>query len=198
MTFAWTNEVQHELVRLWKTGMSAAEIGRLLGCGKNSVISKVRRLRGRGALLPNRPSPIKIRTEDGKVLPRPNGHKPPPKFWNDERCGRLRELWLGGATTHTIAATLKASESAVRNKAKELGLAPRGIPRDTQDKPRLRTPGASRWATCQWPMWGDDLPLAKIRALLRADKLKYCGAKTVSGESWCAAHLVRVDPRRAS
>jgi GcrA cell cycle regulator len=39
---------------MWDAGVSTAAIGRLLGCGKNAVVGKARRLD-----LPSRPSPIR-------------------------------------------------------------------------------------------------------------------------------------------
>lgn len=50
----WNDETTHELRRLWDQGLSAAEIGRRLGCSKNSIVGKVHRLG-----LESRPSPIR-------------------------------------------------------------------------------------------------------------------------------------------
>ncbi len=58
----WTEERVAELIRLWETGKSASEIGRILGVSKNSVVGKAHRLK-----LKSRPSPIR---RDGSV-PKP-------------------------------------------------------------------------------------------------------------------------------
>ncbi len=50
----WTAERIAELERLWATGATTAEIGRMLNVSKNAVVGKSHRLG-----LPGRPSPIK-------------------------------------------------------------------------------------------------------------------------------------------
>ena len=50
----WTPERVAELERLWATGATTAEIGRMLNITKNAVVGKSHRLG-----LPGRPSPIK-------------------------------------------------------------------------------------------------------------------------------------------
>ena len=41
----WTEERVAELHRLWDTGKSASEIGKILGVSKNSVVGKAHRLK---------------------------------------------------------------------------------------------------------------------------------------------------------
>ena len=69
---AWTEERVNELKRLWETGKSASEIGKILGVSKNSIIGKAHRLKLKG-----RPSPI----SQGSALPKVRIQKPkePPK-----------------------------------------------------------------------------------------------------------------------
>jgi GcrA cell cycle regulator len=55
MEMVWTQERVEQLGRLWREGLSTAEIGRRLGITKNAVVGKAHRL----ALAP-RPSPVKI------------------------------------------------------------------------------------------------------------------------------------------
>jgi len=50
----WTEERVAELQKLWDTGKSASEIGKILGVSKNSVVGKAHRLK-----LTARPSPIR-------------------------------------------------------------------------------------------------------------------------------------------
>ena len=59
----WTEERIERLGELWGDGLSAAKIGREIGCTKNAVISKAHRLG-----LSARPSPIK---RDGPSYVRP-------------------------------------------------------------------------------------------------------------------------------
>ena len=62
----WTPERVAELERLWATGATTAEIGRMLNVSKNAVVGKTHRLG-----LPGRPSPIK---REAVMAPSP----PPP------------------------------------------------------------------------------------------------------------------------
>ncbi len=64
----WTPERVAELKRLWATGATTSEIGRMLNITKNAVVGKSHRLG-----LPGRPSPIK--REIAKAPPSPT---PPP------------------------------------------------------------------------------------------------------------------------
>lgn len=73
----WTDDRIAELGRLWKEGLSTAEIGRRLGISKNAVVGKAHRLN-----LPARPSPI--RNPPLRMAPRPSPEPevmppPPPK-----------------------------------------------------------------------------------------------------------------------
>jgi GcrA cell cycle regulator len=52
--FQWTENAMERLRRQWADGIPTAEIGRDLGCGKNAVVGKARRMG-----LPVRPSPVK-------------------------------------------------------------------------------------------------------------------------------------------
>ena len=64
---SWTDERVADLKRLWETGKSASEIGKILGVSKNSVVGKAHRLQLRG-----RPSPIRrISLPKVKVKARP-------------------------------------------------------------------------------------------------------------------------------
>lgn len=72
---SWTDERVAELKRLWETGKSASEIGKILGVSKNSVVGKAHRLK-----LKSRPSPIR-RTPfvKPKAAPRKEPPKPQPQ-----------------------------------------------------------------------------------------------------------------------
>ena len=51
---SWTEERIQTLTNLWEDGLSASEIGKVLGVSKNAVVGKAHRLK-----LASRPSPIK-------------------------------------------------------------------------------------------------------------------------------------------
>ena len=68
---SWTDERVAELRRLWDTGKSASEIGKILGVSKNSVVGKAHRLK-----LKSPPSPIR---RTAFVKPKSAPRKDPPK-----------------------------------------------------------------------------------------------------------------------
>lgn len=66
-SFEWNEATIARLRALWAEGLSTAEIGRRMGCGKNAVVGKAHRLN-----LPTRPSPVRpkgVRDDGSKVLP---------------------------------------------------------------------------------------------------------------------------------
>lgn len=72
MTFSWSPETTQRLCVLWATPDSTRTIGQRLGCSKNAVIGKARRLG-----LPERGSPI-IRTGSTKSPKVPRARPLPP------------------------------------------------------------------------------------------------------------------------
>ena len=70
---SWTDERVEELRRLWDSGKSASEIGKLLGVSKNSVVGKAHRLK-----LQARPSPIR-RGVTPKAKPAPQKEVASPR-----------------------------------------------------------------------------------------------------------------------
>lgn len=74
----WTEAAEARLQELWHLGLSTGHIGRDLGCGKNAVVSKARRMK-----LAGRPSPI--RAGQGKGV----SHRAKP------RAPQLAELMPG-------------------------------------------------------------------------------------------------------
>ena len=62
----WSPEQMSDLSRMWREGLTAAEIGRRLGVSKSAVVGKVHRLR-----LDPRPSPIKRITHRSSLKPHP-------------------------------------------------------------------------------------------------------------------------------
>lgn len=70
MPFEWTPDREDLLRTYWQAGMVASEIGRRLGCTKNSAVGKAHRLH-----LDKRPSPIK---RHGTPSKRKERIEPPP------------------------------------------------------------------------------------------------------------------------
>lgn len=66
----WTPERITRLKELWLEGLPARRIGNLMGCSKNTIIGKARRLG-----LPRRESPIK--RKPGAPLPKPKRRAKP-------------------------------------------------------------------------------------------------------------------------
>lgn len=67
---AWTEERTKLLKKLWQSGKTTVEIGRMLGISKNAVVGKAHRLG-----LPTRPSPIKTEKKEAiKEKPKKIGH----------------------------------------------------------------------------------------------------------------------------
>ena len=66
---AWTEDKIKKLKKLWQSGKATAEIAKVLGMSKNSIIGKVHRL-----ALAARPSPIKAEPKiQKKVAPKKVG-----------------------------------------------------------------------------------------------------------------------------
>jgi hypothetical protein len=98
------------LQRLWREGLSTAEIGRLLGVSKSAVFYKIRRLE-----LPPPSTELQARK-------RRRARRPP--FWTASRIAKLRKL-RGTRSNAAIARELGVSENAVFRQAHRLALPPR-------------------------------------------------------------------------
>lgn len=79
----WTDEITEQAKALWTEGRSASQIGAVLGCSRNAVLSKIHRIgaaqREHGAVRsPRRTAPI-IRSDRRavQVPPRPKPNEPP-------------------------------------------------------------------------------------------------------------------------
>ena len=67
----WTPERIAEITRLWDEGLTTAEIGKMVGVSKNSVVGKAHRLG-----LPARPSPIRRSNGNTAKVARPVAKAP--------------------------------------------------------------------------------------------------------------------------
>ncbi|HEX7199250.1 MAG TPA: GcrA family cell cycle regulator [Dongiaceae bacterium] len=126
----WPAERVTRLRLLWRRGLSAAEIGRLLGMSKSAVVGKIDRLE-----LPPPSAELQARK-------RRRAGRPP--FWVARRIARLRKLW--GTLSHAaIARELGISKAAVFRQARRLALPPRS-PRPHA----TRHAGPPLLAACPW------------------------------------------------
>lgn len=97
----WPPERIEQLRALWAEGLSTAEIGRRMGCGKNAIVGKAHRL-----FLPPRPSPIKRSAEPkaSAVLrarvtlpPLPSVHPAVVRAEKQNYVARIKAKMAGGA-----------------------------------------------------------------------------------------------------
>jgi hypothetical protein len=98
------------LRRLWREGLSTAEIGQLLGVSKSAVFYKIRRL--------------ELAPPSAELQARKRRRAVHPTVWDANRITKLRKLW-GTRSNAAIARELGISESAVFQQARRLALPPR-------------------------------------------------------------------------
>jgi hypothetical protein len=132
----WPAKRVARLRLLWRRGLSAAEIGRLLGMSKNAVVGKIDRLE-----LP--PPSVELQAHKRRRAGR-------PPFWTANRIAKLRKLW-GTLSNTAIAGELGVSKAAVFRQARRLALPPR----------RLNAWPRSRVATLR-ALWRRGLSMAAI------------------------------------
>jgi GcrA cell cycle regulator len=136
-------------------------------------------------------------------------------LWSDDRMAELRRLWVDTSlSSRDIAARLGMSNGAVCGKARRLGLPMRvdlgrrnnGGRKFRQVQPvtvaavvARRTPAKQGKAVSAAP---PVVPPSSTHGCkwIEGDPRKpgwaFCGAKSVSGQSWCAAHMRRVFKRQ--
>ena len=88
---AWTPDEKQELLTLWLTGLSTAEIGRRLNKSKNAVVGMADRLN-----LPGRESPIKT-SKPIVRRQRRDPKPPPPRDGTARRCLSCGQSFLSVA-----------------------------------------------------------------------------------------------------
>lgn len=155
----WTPEKVQELKKMWDSGLSTGEIGRILGVSKNAIVGKVHRL-----ALESRPSPIA-------------GTKTGP-----EKKKAVKKAALKKKTTakKTVAkATAKTTASKAGKKSPDIK------PETATDKEEQKTvvKGLGVALTdltptsCRWPE-GDP----------KDPDFSFCGREVVPGKIYCAEH----------
>ena len=106
----WSAKRVARLRLLWRTGLSTAEIGRLLGMSKSAVVGKIDRLR--------------LPPPSAELQARKRRHAGRPLFWIAKRVAELRKLW-GTKSNAAIGRKLGVSKAAIFRQAHRLGLPPR-------------------------------------------------------------------------
>jgi GcrA cell cycle regulator len=191
----WNEDQIAELRRLWAAGPSTAEIGRILGCGKNAVVGKAHRLG-----LPSRPSPIRTSLRSAQASAR-----------RAEHLRQVQALNAQGFTAAAMGARLGIRAETVGKLLRSVGLASPGrgaLPAGAglPDVPVVRRAAAPR----------DALPSAPVAAhpSIRADRcgcrwplgeprtagFRFCNEPgVVPGKPYCAEHcaIAYVVPLRA-
>ena len=134
---SWTDERVEELRRLWDSGKSASEIGKLLGVSKNSVVGKAHRLK-----LQARPSPIRR-----GVVPKA---KPAPQ----KEVASPRPQVASQPSTQPTPQAQPAPRAEPKAAAQPLAKTQAQARPQAQVKPRQATKGPK----CLWPIGdpGDD------------------------------------------
>jgi len=176
----WTAANVAELRRLWLEGFVTNEIGRRLGCNKNSVVSKAHRL-----MLPRRPSPIGVKGS--------NQHTRRAQTRATSTAAARAAIGLGNPDAHAVpaegppeAATTKLARVATPTPPSQASKPPK--PSVTQAAPAER-PRAQATAQCCWPIGAPRDP-----------GFRFCERPVVSiGKSYCAEHTRKayVRPNRA-
>jgi GcrA cell cycle regulator len=99
--------------------------------------------------------------------------------WTPERVAALITLWQDGSCASDIGRRLGVTKNAVIGKAFRLQLPKRRVGTSGQqpdDEPVLRLDRLDS-GMCSWPVGATD-----------DDSFYFCGAATVSGKPYCAAH----------
>ena len=158
----WTEERVSELTRLWSTGLSASEIGKILGVSKNSVVGKAHRMK-----LESRPSPIKRN---------PNGQP------RRSRASRSRRIPMSDSPLPSAAAPARPTI------APPPGMTVRESDVDTAVATALqgatnavsRRAAGGRSTACLWPIGDPGDP-----------DFHFCGEPAVPGKPYCASHCAK-------
>jgi len=166
--FSWSPETLQLLLAGWASGKSTAEIGRDVGCSKNIVVGKARRLK-----LPPRPSPIRA---SGEKSAYPTTNKPTLPPLRSERAPRGFELALLVAKRPPEPPVMMLPSPPLAEPPRSRVPLPPSLP-----KPRVK-PGSDepytwdrRGSKCQW-------------VTVEKPRVRMCSADTPFGHVWCSQH----------
>lgn len=101
----WNDDNTATATRLWSEGVSAGDIGKILGTSRNSVIGKIHRMGLQG---------------DGRS--EASAPKSPNVLWTTDETNDLVRLAADGLTAPQIAARMGIESRRVHNRAKTIGL----------------------------------------------------------------------------
>lgn len=159
--FQWNDGNIWLLRKYWAEGMPTGRMGQILGCGKNAVIGKVRRLG-----LPHRPSPLP-----------PKGYKAPPK--QPPRAGAETLPPLQSVVQLRKKPVFdRGSPGRTNNPAGKNGAEQQQIDAVTPSRIATFQPRQRPSAACCWPT-GDKKPWTP------------CDAPTAPGRPYCAEHVAK-------
>ncbi len=186
---AWTDQEVDTLKDLWGQGLSASQIGKILGKTRNAVIGKAHRLK-----LASRPSPIK-KVANKATADKKSSTAAKPKETRKKTTAKKSDAAKTAkkATQSDIAKVAESLESkeerakiilARLEKTRRMAEEAAAEHKAVDSKPQLLPPGGGITImeltrnTCRWPI-GDP----------RHPGFRYCGQKTVGGSAYCGHHL---------
>lgn len=106
----WNDEREAELRRLWSLKITAAVIGKSLGCSRMAVIGKANRL------------DLEARDPRAFAPPPPKQVRGFNRFWSTERDALLRSYWDDQFTAEQIGQKMGITPVAARKRAAKIGL----------------------------------------------------------------------------
>lgn len=172
MAFEWTDENTARLRELWNAGLSTKKIGYELGCSKNAVIGRARRIG-----LDGRASPIKN--------PRPN-----------DPYAKARWMLSVRYSVSTVAKKTGIPEEAIQ----EISTRPKRLPPVIKSQDQIALPFAAIPRPALKPVIVAPppplpaVPVGRVRECCwpigepRAKDFRYCDAPSVPGRPYCDEH----------
>ena len=193
MTRNWTREMESELLRLWKRGLTGLQIGERMGFTRSAILGKLSRLREQ----PNFNQRIKFMSP-----------------WDEESTATLKKLAAEGRPTAVIAAAVGMSYYQVRTKSQSLKIriqpqerrgklkkiepTRRVLPKSQKYRADFKTPGSEfdrkiindpnkktllldlTARTCRWPLGEPG-----------SSDFQYCGGPAEIKKPYCPHHTMR-------
>jgi GcrA cell cycle regulator len=176
---AWTPEQDARLQELWGMGLSAAAIGRAMGCTKNAIVGRSHRLK-----LPARPSPIRPATGRPPKKAHPyrgaaavitaraamrSSPVPPPATTRPPQVPTAIPLATGAGAT--ISAAGMPPEAGPQG-AGAVSCSPGNSPAAVAS---TNAAAAGFSGGCRWPLWGNERPTHRYCDAPRRDvACSYC------------------------
>ena len=182
----WTEEAEAELRRLWAQPLSTAEIGRRMGCTKNMIVGKARRMG-----LPGRQSPIQrdLSSPEGaarRQALRAEAARLKGQGRTDEEVGR--QMGLGRFTAGRLVREAGAGARGGSRKPLAVGAGVPPLPAESTAPEPLARPVAAPIlrlsGECRWPIGDPGTP-----------GFRFCAKPAPVGKPYCAACSQKADVR---